>query len=118
MSRHGVNRDVMDKLQDDVSEVTHLMKNNIEKVVDRGDRLDDLQERSEDLHSSSIQFHKSSRSLKRKMCCQNAKMTCCIIVVVLVIIIGIVLIVLFTIKPWENNENSNAPNHNKTITVP
>ena len=36
----------LDRLESDVSEVTHLLKENVEKVVDRGERIDDLQTRS------------------------------------------------------------------------
>ena len=38
--------DHLDRLESDVSEVTHLLKQNVEKVVDRGERIDDLQTRS------------------------------------------------------------------------
>jgi hypothetical protein len=36
----------IDRLEQDVDEVTHLLKNNVEKVLERGDKLEDLQDRS------------------------------------------------------------------------
>lgn len=38
--------DNLGHLEEQVSEVTHLLKNNVEKVVERGERIDVLQSRS------------------------------------------------------------------------
>ena len=35
-----------------VGEVTGIMRENVEKVLDRGDRLDDLVDKTEDLQAS------------------------------------------------------------------
>lgn len=46
------------KLQ--VEEVTNVMKENVNKLFVRGDRLDELNERSENLRSASDEFHSAS----------------------------------------------------------
>jgi len=38
--------DHIERLKVEVNEVTHLLKNNVEKVLERGDKLEDLQDRS------------------------------------------------------------------------
>ncbi|XP_064601975.1 vesicle-associated membrane protein 8-like isoform X2 [Liolophura sinensis] len=107
-------RSRLDQLDTEVSEVTSLLRNNVEKVMDRGERLDSLQERSEDLHANSVRFNNSSRHLKRKMCCKNVKMTICLIVIVVVVIAAITLIILLSVKPW----NHDKPHGNSTVHSP
>merc|ERR1712166_1598778 len=46
----------------------------IEKVIDRGERIDLLVDRSEELTRDSYSFRRSSTDLKRAMMCQNFKM--------------------------------------------
>ena len=46
------------KLQ--VEEITNIMKENVNKLFARGDRLEDLDARSENLRSASSDFHAAS----------------------------------------------------------
>ena len=107
----------IDRLEQDIDEVTHLLKNNVEKVLERGDKLEDLQDRSEDLTASSIQFKTRSRDLRRKMCCQNFKMTCILIIVISAIIAVVILIILLTLKPWDS-KSSGGHHGNGTMSTP
>lgn len=117
MSRGASSRDRLDDLDGEVSEVTSLLKDNVDKVLRRGNKLDDIQQKAEDLESNSIQFKKRSTDLRRKMCCSNIRMTLILILVVVVIIAVIVVIVLMTVKPWEHSDSGSGGNHgNKTIT--
>lgn len=62
-------------LRADVTETTNVLKITVEKLVDRGDRLDVLSARADDLNTSSHYFHGSSRRLQRNMKCRNYKVT-------------------------------------------
>ena len=55
------------KLQNQVKEVVDEMKINIEKVIDRGQNLDDLNDRSEQLGAAGDLFSKRARNLKKSM---------------------------------------------------
>lgn len=55
------------RLQNQVEDVVDTMKINIEKVVDRGQSLNDLNDRSENLVSSGDLFSKRSRNLRKSM---------------------------------------------------
>lgn len=55
------------KLNSQVNEVIDGMKANIEKVVERGQNLSDLNDRSESLGVSADQFSKRSRTLRKSM---------------------------------------------------
>ncbi|XP_025086554.1 vesicle-associated membrane protein 4-like [Pomacea canaliculata] len=98
--------DNLGHLEEQVSEVTHLLKNNVEKVVERGERIDVLQSRSEGLQASSSNFSRRATQVRRTMCWQNFRLNCIIALVVLGIIVVIIIVVLVEVKPWEKSENS------------
>ncbi|RUS87814.1 hypothetical protein EGW08_004413 [Elysia chlorotica] len=102
--------DNLDHLEGEVSEVTSLLRDNVEKVVGRGERIDALQSRSEDLEHSSSHFRSSAKQLKRKMWWKNCKLMCLIIVIVFVIVAVIVGVILAETKPWETSHGK-PPNN-------
>ena len=51
---------LISRVKTQVEEVTNVMKENINKLFVRGDRLDELNERSENLRSASNEFHTAS----------------------------------------------------------
>ncbi|XP_005098337.1 vesicle-associated membrane protein 8 [Aplysia californica] len=104
----------LDHLETEVSEVTSLLKDNVEKVLERGERIDSLQSRSEDLECSSSHFKRSAVKIRKNMCWKNCKMSCILGVVIFLIIAVIVIIVLVETKPWE----SSGGEHPKTTTAP
>lgn len=79
------------RVQNQVSGVINTMKDNINKVLDRGDKLEDLEEKSGmyvctmvkkvnvhgskigELAESALQFRTSSRRLERKMWWKNCR---------------------------------------------
>ena len=65
----------LNRLRADVTETTNVLKVTVDKLVDRGDRLDALSARAEDLSSSSYHFHASSRRIQRRMKWRNFKIT-------------------------------------------
>jgi len=67
------------------------MKQNIEKVLERGDKLDDLVDKSDELQAGAATFKTTSRKVSRKFYWQNKKMMIIIIIVVVVIVTIIIL---------------------------
>lgn len=57
----------LNRLQNQVKDVIDDMKINIEKVVDRGNNLNDLNDRSEQLGAAGDLFSKRSRNLRKSM---------------------------------------------------
>ncbi|KAK2563715.1 Thymocyte nuclear protein 1 [Acropora cervicornis] len=86
--------DQISKVRRQVHEVQDVMTQNIEKVLERGEKLDVLIEKAEELDHGSQVFHAQSRRLHRKMWWQNQKMCLILTFVVLVIIAAIVLGIL------------------------
>ncbi|CAF4016965.1 unnamed protein product, partial [Adineta steineri] len=65
----------LSSMRADVAETTNVLKVTVDKLVDRGDRLDALSARADDLNSSSYHFHGSARRVQRHMKWQSYRMT-------------------------------------------
>lgn len=78
------------ELQNDVNQLTSVMQTNINKVLERGDRMDTLNERSELLSSRANEFRINSRNIRRKFWWQNFRFQLIIGAVVLSLIIVII----------------------------
>ena len=78
--------DKMYRLKGEISEVKDVMRNNINKVLERGEKIELLVDKSEQLAESAHVFHKRAKSLKWAMCRENAKLWGIIIFVILAII--------------------------------
>ncbi|SBT41372.1 SNARE protein, putative [Plasmodium ovale wallikeri] len=63
--------DKLSRVQKDLDEVKDVMLKNIEDLLQRGEKLDDLMKKSQDLSNSSYQFYRYSTSEKRNI--PNAK---------------------------------------------
>jgi len=73
-----------------IKEVEGAMKQNIVKILERGDKLDDLEDRSYTLTTSANQFSSSSKKLRRAMWWKDTKMK-----IVLALVIFIILLLIF-----------------------
>ncbi|XP_059213649.1 vesicle-associated membrane protein 8 [Centropristis striata] len=85
----------LDQVQGQVNEVKVILTDNISKVLERGDRLDDLIGKTDDLQASADSFQRTSTRVARKYWWKNVKM---MIIIGVVVVIIIVLIILFATK--------------------
>ncbi|KAH7281538.1 hypothetical protein KP509_36G052600 [Ceratopteris richardii] len=81
------------KVKAQVSEVKGIMMENIEKVLDRGEKIELLVDKTENLRFQADNFQKQGKQLRRKMCLQNMKVK----LVVLGIVILLILIIWLSI---------------------
>ncbi|VDO39155.1 unnamed protein product [Haemonchus placei] len=79
----------LQQTQAQVDEVVGIMKVNVEKVLERDQKLSQLDDRADALQEGASQFEKSAATLKRKYWWKNIKMMIimCAITVILIIII-------------------------------
>ncbi|GMR58535.1 hypothetical protein PMAYCL1PPCAC_28730, partial [Pristionchus mayeri] len=79
----------LQQTQAQVDEVVGIMKVNVEKVLERDQKLSQLDDRADALQEGASQFEKSAATLKRKYWWKNIKMIIimCAITAVLIIII-------------------------------
>merc|ERR1711959_416444 len=78
-------------VQQQVSEVKEIMMDNIEKVLDRGEKIEVLVDKTEALRFQADNFHKQGRALRNRMWWNNLKMK--LILLTFVISVGIIIFV-------------------------
>ncbi|GFU11990.1 vesicle-associated membrane protein 3 [Trichonephila clavipes] len=81
----------LQQTQAQVDEVVGIMRVNVEKVLDRDQKLSELDDRADALQQGASQFEQQAGKLKRKFWWKNCKMWAILIGVVLIIIIVIVV---------------------------
>ncbi|KAJ7955579.1 putative Vesicle-associated membrane protein [Quillaja saponaria] len=81
------------KVKNQVSEVKGVMMENIEKVLDRGEKIELLVDKTENLRSQAQDFKQQGTKMKRKMWFQNMKIK----LIVLGIIIALILIIVLSV---------------------
>jgi vesicle-associated membrane protein 7 len=79
-----------------IDEVKDLTIKNMEKLIDRGDKLDVLVEKSKDLETSAKTFHKSSSKLRNLFCWKDFKQSLCLYGSIATGITVIVLIAVYS----------------------
>ncbi|KAF5741255.1 putative vesicle-associated membrane protein [Tripterygium wilfordii] len=81
------------KVKAQVSQVKEVMMENIEKVIDRGVKIEILVDKTEDLHNQAQRYKQQGTQLKRKMWYQNMKIK----LIILAILIALILIIVLSI---------------------
>lgn len=66
------------------------MRDNVQKVMDRGDKLEDLQQTSDRLSMAGNEFREAARKAQRKAWLQNVKSRIIIISITVTIVLFIV----------------------------
>ncbi|XP_071736345.1 putative vesicle-associated membrane protein 726 [Rutidosis leptorrhynchoides] len=83
------------KVKAQVSEVKGVMMENIEKVLDRGEKIELLVDKTDNLRNQAQDFKKQGTKMKRKMWIQNMKVK----LIVFGIIVALILIIVLSICP-------------------
>ncbi|KAJ4455874.1 putative Synaptobrevin [Paratrimastix pyriformis] len=88
------NKEKLTKVMRDVEGVKHVMEENIENMLAKQEKLEDIDRRAGELNAATAKFRKTSRSLKNTMCMRRWKIIIILVVVVLAILgyIGIAVI--------------------------
>ncbi|KAJ8899266.1 hypothetical protein K2173_017301 [Erythroxylum novogranatense] len=81
------------KVKAQVSEVKGVMMENIEKVLDRGEKIELLVDKTENLRSQAQDFRQQGTKMRRKMWLQNMKVK----LIVLGILIALILIIVLSV---------------------
>ncbi|KXJ26060.1 vesicle-associated membrane protein 7B [Exaiptasia diaphana] len=90
----GPTSDNLGKVKREVQDVKNVMTKNIEKVLERGEKIDVLVDKAESLDHSAQTFQRHSSQLRKKMWWQNTRMCLILILLLALIITAIVLIAL------------------------
>uniref|UniRef100_A0A2K6EMI7 Vesicle-associated membrane protein 5 n=1 Tax=Propithecus coquereli TaxID=379532 RepID=A0A2K6EMI7_PROCO len=98
----------LERCQQQANEVTEIMLNNFDKVLERDGKLAELEQRSDQLLDMSSAFSKTTKTLAQKKRWENTR---CRIYLGLVVGGGLlfILILLLAIFLPQSSENSSAP---------
>ncbi|KAK9880644.1 hypothetical protein WA026_011883 [Henosepilachna vigintioctopunctata] len=82
----------LQQTQAQVDEVVDIMKTNVEKVLERDQKLSELDDRADALQWGASQFEQQAGRLKRKFWLQNLKM------MIIMGLIGLVILAIIVMK--------------------
>jgi len=95
----------MAQQQAQVDEVVGIMRNNVEKVLERDQKLNELDEKADALQDGASQFEKSAGKLKNKFWMENMKM------IVIGAVVGLLVLGLIYWKYFGTPEHQYPPNY-------
>jgi len=93
----------MAQQQAQVDEVVGIMRNNVEKVLERDNKLSELDERADALQDGASQFEKQAGKLKNKFWLQNMKF------LIAGGIVGLILLILLYFKFTDDQHQPMYP---------
>jgi len=103
--------DLLTETQNKVEEVKGIMLENIDKVLERGEKLETIEEESEQVAKLGEKFKKGAKTFRNQMCARLCFYILLLVFVILAIIVAIVLVILFavcgppkftTCIPWQS----------------
>ncbi|WWC68239.1 uncharacterized protein I206_102162 [Kwoniella pini CBS 10737] len=80
----------MNAVQKELDSTKQVLFNNIDKINERGQRLDHLEQQTQDLSIQSRTFNQTAKKANRAMWWKNKKWTIAISILVIVILAGII----------------------------
>ncbi|KAF7649072.1 hypothetical protein LDENG_00147900 [Lucifuga dentata] len=92
MAEEEVPKDKVQTLKDQVDGVKDIMTQNVDRILARGERLDDLMGKSEDLQAGAQHFKQTSQKVARSYWWKNVKLVVVIVVIILIIVLIIILL--------------------------
>ncbi|KAG2208425.1 hypothetical protein INT46_009626 [Mucor plumbeus] len=78
------------RVQQQVDEVVGIMQENIDKVMQRGERLDDLRGKTEDLQATAGHFKRGANQVRKRMWWKDLKWKI-IIALTIIVILGVII---------------------------
>ncbi|KAK9717727.1 Vesicle membrane receptor protein (v-SNARE) [Basidiobolus ranarum] len=91
--------------QQQVNEVVNIMRDNISRAMDRGEKLDSLTYKASDVEKGSIRFKQSANQTRKRMWWGNMKIR----LMIAAIIIGILVCIIATIVVKTNYSQNSKP---------
>lgn len=98
-------RSMLEETQDQVNEVVGIMRVNVEKVLERDQKLSELDSRADALQEGGKRFEQQAQRLHKKYWWKNIKMM--IILGVIGVVILIIIIVSFTSGKGDDTKSGN-----------
>ncbi|KAK9767772.1 Vesicle membrane receptor protein (v-SNARE) [Basidiobolus ranarum] len=91
MSQPNSQNNKTDQIKSQVDEVVGIMQDNIERVMDRGEKLDILNNKAVDLEQGARQFKKGATKMKKRMWWKDMKLRLIILAIVIILLVAIIV---------------------------
>lgn len=101
--QHQASQKRLQQTQAKVDEVVGIMRVNVEKVLERDQKLSELDNRADALQQGASQFEQQAGKLKRKYWWKNLKM--------MLILGGIAVVILIIIIVWATTTSNESSAH-------
>ncbi|XP_017877328.1 vesicle-associated membrane protein 8-like isoform X1 [Ceratina calcarata] len=75
-----------------IQEVTEVMRENVQKVMERGERLEDLQEASDRLNVTGNEFRATAKKAQQKAWLQNFKTRIILVAITVTVVVCIIVL--------------------------
>jgi len=85
-------------LQAEIDSTVGIMRDNINKVSERGERLDSLQDKTDNLAVSAQGFRRGANRVRKQMWWKDMKMRMCIIGGIAILLIIVIVVPIVTSK--------------------
>ncbi|XP_060060356.1 vesicle-associated membrane protein 2 isoform X1 [Erinaceus europaeus] len=102
----------LQQTQAQVDEVVDIMRVNVDKVLERDQKLSELDDRADALQAGASQFETSAAKLKRKYWWKNLKM-----MIILGVICAIILIIIIAPEPGPESQSGGGSCHTPTTRL-
>ncbi|ODV93116.1 hypothetical protein PACTADRAFT_52133 [Pachysolen tannophilus NRRL Y-2460] len=79
------------EIQAQIDDTVDIMRDNINKVAERGERLDSIQDKADNLAVSAQGFRRGANRVRKQMWWKDMKMRLCIIIGIIVLLIVIIV---------------------------
>lgn len=73
-------------VQDEIDRTKGVIQDNIELVLERGEKIDNLEDKSQGLVDNASMFQKRAKRVRRKYWCMNLRNTAIMILIAVVVI--------------------------------
>ncbi|KAF2635056.1 synaptobrevin [Massarina eburnea CBS 473.64] len=87
----GPNNQRTQALQAEIDSTVGIMRDNINKVSERGARLDSLQDKTDNLATSAQGFRRGANRVRKQMWWKDMKMRMCLIVGIIILLVVIIV---------------------------
>lgn len=96
VDKNGKSDKLLNHVQSELDSTINVMRSNLGKALNRGDKLEDLEAKSESFEMNAFNFKAGSTKLRQKLWWQNCKLK--LIFVFIVVVVLLVIIIPIAVK--------------------
>jgi cell division protein FtsX len=95
VDKYNNNTNKIKDLTKKIDNLQSLMQSNIVKILERGEKIEEIEASVEKLNKSSDEFNKNAKNIQKIIKCRNCKITTMIAIVIIIIVI-IFFVIIFS----------------------